>query len=141
MNMMKKAGSEKLENVNSAQLMTLMEKLMQGDDLSTLPPSLSGMIKSDSSAKIPLPAVDEEKDGSVKLLSTTNFATNATYREIIARQIREEKESHEDVAAKKQFVYKEQQQKLDLTMKIQQARQRQNLQRKLFERKQASNAK
>lgn len=63
------------------------------------------------------------------------IAASKKYKEIVAEQNKVEKEAHEDELKRISFVYNEQKQKLDLTMKLQQARQRQTLQRKLFDRK------
>ena len=63
------------------------------------------------------------------------IAAGKKYKEIVAEQMKEEKEAHEDQLRRMSYVYNEEKQKLDLTMKLQQARQRQTLQRKLFDRK------
>ena len=67
--------------------------------------------------------------------ASTIIAASKKYHEIVAEQNKVEKEAHEDELKRISFVYNEQKQKLDLTMKLQQARQRQTLQRKLFDRK------
>ena len=62
-------------------------------------------------------------------------AAGKKYKEIIAEQLKGEKEAHEDELKRISSAYNEQKQKLELTMKLQQARQKQTLQRKLFDRK------
>ena len=57
------------------------------------------------------------------------------YKAILEEQKKEVKDAHEDELKRISSAYNEQKQKLDLTMQLQQARQRQALQRKLFDRK------
>ena len=63
------------------------------------------------------------------------IAAGKKYQEIVAEQLKGQKEAHEDELKRISSAYNEQKQKLELTMKLQQARQRQTLQRKLFDRK------
>ena len=84
---------------------------------------------------------ESEKQGLIHTSSVSAMdasliiAAGKKYKEIVAEQMKEEKEAHEDQLRRMSYVYNEEKQKLDLTMKLQQARQRQTLQRKLFDRK------
>ena len=84
---------------------------------------------------------ESEKHGLIHTSSVSAMdasliiAAGKKYKEIVAEQMKEEKEAHEDQLRRMSYVYNEEKQKLDLTMKLQQARQRQTLQRKLFDRK------
>lgn len=154
----KGADEDKLGSIDSSQLMLLINKLMNGEDTTNLPSSLAAIIpvaaeaKSDDSKAV-LTSSDSLRDSlsfqdnngeisikinqSMKNMDASMFiAANKKYQQIIADQKKDDKEATADEVKRKTFIYNEEKQKLDLTMKIQQARQRQSLQRKLFERKQ-----
>lgn len=68
-------------------------------------------------------------------ISKVSVMDSKKYKAKVEEQKKEEKDAHEEELKRISSAYNEQKQKLDLTMKLQQARQRQALQRKLFDRK------
>lgn len=138
----KGADEEKLGAVNTSQLLSLLDKLMQGGDLSSLPAPVAAIVPAaEAKSQVEEKNVEEEKftpftSDSVKSMDASMIiAAGKKYKEIIEGQKKDEKLAQEDELKRISFVYNEEKQKLDLTMKIQQARQRQSLQRKLFEKK------
>ena len=136
------ADEEKLGAVNTSQLLSLLDKLMQGGDLSSLPAPVAAIVPAaEAKSQVEEKNVEEEKftpftSDSVKSMDASMIiAAGKKYKEIIEGQKKDEKLAQEDELKRISFVYNEEKQKLDLTMKIQQARQRQSLQRKLFEKK------
>mmetsp|Transcript_29107 Transcript_29107/g.40004 ORF Transcript_29107/g.40004 Transcript_29107/m.40004 type:complete len:1456 (+) Transcript_29107:23-4390(+) len=150
----KGADEDKLGAIDSSQLMLLINKLMNGEDTNNLPSPLAAIIppvaeaKTDDSKAVLTNSdsfsfqnesgkISVKINNSMKNMDASMFiAANKKYQQIIADQQKDDKEATADEVKRKTFIYNEEKQKLDLTMKIQQARQRQSLQRKLFERKQ-----
>lgn len=124
---------------------------MKGEDLSSLPASVAAIVppSKDMIAEEKEESKRDGEKGEEKKLPPVSpgnpfkdmdpalfAAASRKYHEIVKDQMKEEKAAVEDEMKRISNVYNEEKQKLDLTMKIQQARQRQTLQRKLFERKQ-----
>ena len=111
--LVKSAEGTKLENLDLESLMTVMERVMRGERLNTL--------------------ADTNADGAGGATGR-NAANNAAH--VQAQRDQEERVALQEEVKRISNVYNEEKQKFDLMMKIQQARQRQTLQRKLMERKQ-----
>ena len=111
--------------VSKNELMTVMDKLMSGEDISSFPSTMN--IVAD---------VHAQKKNSEEI-----------ERQLKEAEIKKKRDEENRLATMKEEVksktaiYSESKQKLELSNKLQQARQRQNLQRRIFERKQAQKKK
>ena len=117
--LVKTSNGAKLEGVGLDSLMGAMDRVMRGEKLAALPV-----------ASAPTDATEGGEEGK----AGESWATAPVHKS----RLREEREkaAMQDEVKRISSMYSEEQQKLDLMMKIQQARQRQALQRKLLQRRQ-----
>lgn len=123
-----------LDKVNATNLMDLMERVSKGEKIASLD-QLNGIVSlTVDRGALPALSANELKadDGESWEFGTPGADDGEEY--LTKRTI--DKESMQEKVKKISSEYNEEKQKLDLMMKIQQARQRQILQRKLMERKQ-----
>lgn len=106
-----------LNNINAEQLVRMMERLAANNNTTN--------DENDASRSVSV-SVSAQNSRPVSAHNAAHHTTQAADKEFMARE-----------AARISTAYQEEQQKHDLMMKIQQARQRQALQKKLWERNQA----
>ena len=119
--LVKNANGTKLEGVGLDSLMGAMDRVMRGEKLAALPV-----------ASAPTGVTEGGEEGK----AGESWAAAPVHKS----RLREEREkaAMQDEVKRISSMYSEEQQKLDLMMKIQQARQRQALQRKLLQRRQGA---
>ena len=120
--LVKNSNGTKLEGVGIDNLMGAMDRVMRGEKLAAIPVASA--------------STDASGEGGEEGKASESWATAPVHKS----RLREEREkaAMQDEVKRISSMYSEEQQKLDLMMKIQQARQRQALQRKLLQRRQGA---